>query len=159
MPFQPAFNNYGTTAPGFTHDIAPYYESLTNATSTVNGLNTLPNCGSTYCYNFLWSSSGYTESPQVQHISVNGNRVSLFPNPASNTINISYLFPAESENGISGLKLEIFDALGKQCYSENPGTNAGLINIDVNSYKNGLYFYRFTSNRGLLKQGKFEISK
>jgi len=55
--------------------------------------------------------------------------------------------------------LEIFNTVGKRCYTQTLANKQDLISIDANIYENGLYLYRFTSETGIIKEGKFIVQK
>jgi len=73
--------------------------------------------------------------------------VSVYPNPAKATINISL-----SANPSKDEPLVITDVLGNTVYHQT--LNTINTNIDVSGFSNGMYFYRITSDKETM-QGKF----
>ncbi len=76
------------------------------------------------------------------------NKISLYPNPASNTINISDL-PLEKCDDV-----RIYDVSGRLLKHYN---NDNI--LDVSSLSNGLYILKVMTNDGDVYMGKFLISK
>jgi hypothetical protein len=79
---------------------------------------------------------------------INDNRISIFPNPASNSISIN----CEREETSS---LVIIDRLGRVIYKKN---NQGCeeTNIDISGFASGLYFVRLSDDSGrVIGKGKF----
>lgn len=73
-------------------------------------------------------------------------RLSVFPSPATHTIQIQGDLP-EAAQGI----LSIYDAMGKQQYQK---TMELPLRLDVSFLQKGLYFIRFSTERGIFS-GKF----
>lgn len=78
------------------------------------------------------------------------NKISVFPNPASNQINLI---------GISGMSyLTIFDENSKLI--EQHKINKNTTNINISRYANGIYFYTIIPLNGTsVSQGKFVVTK
>lgn len=75
--------------------------------------------------------------------------LSVYPNPASNVLNISLL---NSDNG----KIVIFDALGKEVLRKTIVNNSTL---DVSDLRNGVYFYHLIDSKGVSTEAKRLIVK
>lgn len=69
--------------------------------------------------------------------------LNVYPNPAQNEIMVS----TNSENGM----FTMFDALGQKVIAVNM---RGLTMIDVTSLNNGVYFYSFVSENGVVTKSK-----
>ncbi|MBS1921515.1 MAG: tandem-95 repeat protein [Bacteroidetes bacterium] len=105
------------------------------------------------------SSNGLTGKDTVQvtvQNSPNRNQVSatvkLYPNPASTIINLEITGASEKSSGY----INIYDALGHLVYSENLNRDQFTITkqIDVSSFKSGIYFVTLTldsNNKTTLK--------
>ena len=81
----------------------------------------------------------------------NNYTVALFPNPATNKLNVRInSLTTVNEN----LNISIIDAVGRTVASFNEnlnGTNA-LLNIDLTSLKNGVYFVRLQSGKSIISK-------
>lgn len=91
-----------------------------------------------------------TETVGVNEKSITQNDVTIFPNPASDKINIT---------GVSTESyLVIFDVNGKLIGKSRLKRNSTSIN--TSNYENGIYFYQITTMSGkTLGEGKFVVSK
>ncbi len=74
--------------------------------------------------------------------------VSVFPNPAGNTIHIGVSNTEAYKN------LEIISMTGARVYTQNAVNADGEVN--VSSFTPGLYIIQFSDNNGNLFQGRFE---
>ncbi len=86
----------------------------------------------------------------INETAVSHNEVNIFPNPASDKINIS---------GISTpSQLFIFDVNGRLIESSRLKKSSTTINTSI--YENGIYFYQIIALNGeLIGKGKFAVSK
>jgi PKD domain/Secretion system C-terminal sorting domain len=76
------------------------------------------------------------------------------PNPANNKVCISYSL----DNTIVGNNtLSIIDALGRIVFTQDIAANSHIINLDTDSYRNGLYTILLRQNGGLLAVQKLLI--
>lgn len=95
-----------------------------------------------------------TSSFEVDVLSVSNlsaHNISVYPNPASTTINFD-VEGADAEN------VYVFDATGKSIASMNVKNN--IVEMNVESLSNGLYFYHITRQDGsLLVSSKFTVTK
>jgi predicted acyl esterase len=73
----------------------------------------------------------------------------IFPNPASNELNISNLIPIS--------KIQIFDIEGNEIKNEFK-VNANFINVNLQNYVNGIYYIKYSNPKGTFIK-KFVISK
>lgn len=88
------------------------------------------------------TSLGMEETEEVM------NNVSLFPNPASQTVNLNYTLENSSEVNIS-----VFNIAGQEVYTEQliegmAGENHNEINVSL--FEKGTYFVRFQSNESIV---------
>jgi len=77
--------------------------------------------------------------------------VSIFPNPANNTVTFSYTLPEKINTGT----LELFDSNGKRVNTMQT-ENSGKKTMDCSSLPSGIYYYRFTAGM-TINSGKFII--
>ncbi len=73
------------------------------------------------------------------------NSIRTYPNPARNSLTLKFNL---KEN--SNIDLSIIDVLGKEVFSQNYNQlNSGenIIDIDVNKYAKGIYYYQMTSGK------------
>jgi len=75
-------------------------------------------------------------------------QVSLYPNPATNRLNISSMYSNET--------VEILSTFGERIIkSEFAGRN---FEIDISSLSNGIYFVKLTSEKGKISINKFQVA-
>lgn len=67
------------------------------------------------------------------------NKISIFPNPANNFVNINY-----SEN-TKDINISVFNITGQEIYSAN-FKNQKQILINTSDFQNGIYFFRINAN-------------
>ena len=75
--------------------------------------------------------------------SFNLNKIKLYPNPASNVLNIEALSTIET--------VEIYNLLGQKILTKN--SNTTIESIDISSFESGIYIVKVSS------EGKFSTSK
>lgn len=81
----------------------------------------------------------------------NNLSVSVYPNPASDYVNI--LISSAAQTGY----VKVLDITGREV--ENDVLNNGKIQINTSAYANGMYLYLITDNNGnLLDKGKFTVN-
>lgn len=78
--------------------------------------------------------------------------VSVFPNPANNTIHFAMTRPIEYD-----VNLVIYDTHGALLHTQVISANTRLTTVTVNILPSGVYFYRFISEKSQPVQGKFII--
>ncbi len=70
---------------------------------------------------------------------------SVYPNPTSNNINISF-----KQNNLINFSIEIFNSLGEKMYLKNDVTNSET--IDLSKYMSGIYMITIKNNSGMWSQ-------
>ncbi|MEI6750465.1 MAG: C10 family peptidase [Bacteroidota bacterium] len=89
-----------------------------------------------------------TSTSDIEEHSVQNEQVSIYPNPAQNTINIFLKSFETSEQHVS-----IVNTIGQIVYSETWVVNSDLIKpIDVGNLSNGLYIFTIDDGKALLKK-------
>lgn len=128
-------------------------------------------CGITYGYNsfdgnmYLVKSDTNLQSTtvvNVPEIAPTGERtaVSVYPVPASNQISVTFITNASTTEDIY---LELFDVQGKSVMLvpngqiETTGFGKGKVNIDVESFPEGIYYYTLNNSNGTLYSDRFII--
>jgi len=81
----------------------------------------------------------YCTSVGVNEINAEENTISLFPNPATNEIEIK-------ESGIRIDAVEIYDVLGRRCLTPALSKGEG-VRVDVSSLSAGIYFVKVRSEK------------
>ena len=89
----------------------------------------------------LWSSGVYDPALSTREFDLQS--ILVYPNPASNEINLAW-----NKNDEIGIK--IYNALGKLMYSEKNQSIMNTFKIDVSNYASGLYFVRMNNSYGIL---------
>lgn len=102
-------------------------------------------CVSNDAFIFLVDDVQYTGTVAVEETAV---ETSVFPNPASDFVTLSAI---ENIN-----KVEVFNLVGQLVYSNNPGNNKVMVN--VNDLPNGVYVARIHTATGVSNQ-KFNVVK
>jgi len=71
--------------------------------------------------------------------------ISVFPNPASETVSVNFNLPSSNE-----IDVEILNQLGKVVYAEHFSENRdkGRLNFDISQLVAGTYFLKLSSNDG-----------
>jgi len=72
----------------------------------------------------------------------NNFQVTVYPNPARNTINISW-------NSLSATGLEILDSAGRLVFSRQISGEEEQIQVQVEQLRSGLYFLRLFGHEGI----------
>jgi len=85
---------------------------------------------------------GLSESPAQQ--------ITLFPNPATNTLTIS-------TGNLQNAQVELFDTSGRKLFQQNLTTSQQR--IDVSGYANGLYICAIRANGKVVRREKIVISR
>lgn len=89
----------------------------------------------------LWSSGVFDPTLSTQEFDLQS--ILVFPNPASNEINLKW-----NKNDEIGIK--IYNSLGKLMYSEENQSIMNTYKIDVSNYASGLYFVSMNNSNGIL---------
>ena len=73
------------------------------------------------------------------------NDLNVFPNPATDRLNVSFVMPDESP-----VSCKILDMTGKLLYNKQIESNGGLIeeSVDVSGFAKGIYFLRIETTKG-----------
>lgn len=88
---------------------------------------------------------------------VNVSNISLYPNPASNVVNINYSVANDSR-----LSFEVYNVLGQNVYSTTPnqfGKGDFKTSINTAAFENGVYFVSVKDNGRVINTLRFVISK
>jgi hypothetical protein len=139
-------NTSTLSAPNHTYSsIGMYTVCLTVSSGT---------CSDTYCETAYVDSTingQGIQSISVQKMIIAGlvektnkpSILSIFPNPASNSINISYPFKSENYTVI------ITNTLGEITFNESYNNlSSNTLNINVNNFNRGIYFVQLKSETG-----------
>ncbi|HRG52176.1 MAG TPA: T9SS type A sorting domain-containing protein [Bacteroidia bacterium] len=75
--------------------------------------------------------------------------ITLYPNPSSELLNISF-----NSNSQSNISIEILDIMGKKVLDENFNAQIGnnVHTIFINRFKNGLYYVNVRNENGVTTQ-------
>jgi hypothetical protein len=83
---------------------------------------------------------------------ISATEVSVYPNPASNVLNVT------SNENMTGFNLEMYDVVGRVVISQILEGNSNAINIA--KLANGTYVYKITDKTdGVVAQSKFTVIK
>lgn len=74
--------------------------------------------------------------------------VSVFPNPASETVTFNW------DEKYTRLNLELYDLTGKRLISRSIDNNE---TISVDDFSRGMYLYKLTDNNDLIHAGKISL--
>lgn len=74
------------------------------------------------------------------------NKLTFYPNPASNQLTLSF-------NVVAKRTVEIYNLLGEKLYSTK--VNTTNLNIDVKTFENGVYFIKSTDENNNITTSKF----
>lgn len=88
---------------------------------------------------------------------LNGLKMSAYPNPANDVVNINYGI----ENASDKVEIKIIDATGRVIEVINSGSKVAgehVATINLSNYTAGKYFYSITTNGGTLTK-KFVVTK
>lgn len=86
----------------------------------------------------------------VNEIDLDNIKLNAYPNPASNNVTIDYSIP---KNG----SLVMYDLVGKEVANYSLVKNGNKLNINVNNFKSGIYFYAVKVNGEALKTERLII--
>jgi len=76
--------------------------------------------------------------------SENSNNISIYPNPATDVLNINL----SGLQDLTGLSLQILDITGKTVYT----TNENITKVDVSSLTSGIYLLKINTEKGVYNQ-------
>jgi hypothetical protein len=126
-----------------------------------------PTTQTTYIRQMIWCGYTWTDtvvvnvSTGVEQLDFESGQLMVYPNPASQSIVISYRSP-ESNREVN--TIEITDVLGRVMLSSECSERASktisniqssITNIEVNELPSGIYFIKATDTNGNVKIGKF----
>jgi hypothetical protein len=80
------------------------------------------------------------------------NDITIYPNPASAIINLSYNLKHNST-------LLIYNSIGQLIEQKQLLKDSKLLELPLTTYANGMYIYTVTANGKTVHQGKFVVSK
>lgn len=80
------------------------------------------------------------------------NVVKVYPNPASNVLNVDYHL-----NSVKNASFELVNMVGKVVYQKNISTTQGKISLDVSSLSRGVYFYTIKANSSIEQTRKLVL--
>ncbi|QQS30263.1 MAG: T9SS type A sorting domain-containing protein [Sphingobacteriales bacterium] len=83
----------------------------------------------------------------------NSSLISIAPNPAATQLQIQYRLPDKTL-----ADLEIYNTTGKRVYRQAV-SQTGNLQLSIEDWTNGIYFYRLVQNGHLLSTGKILVSK
>lgn len=136
------------------HLVAFVHEYNSNAKS---GKNEILNSIEVPLNGTVTQGSTPSQFPSAINEVKNVDNISLFPNPASNAVNIDY-----SVNNDSKLSFEVYNVLGQNVYSVTPA-NFGKGNfrttINTSTFDNGVYFVTVKDNNKTVSTLRFVVSK
>jgi len=87
------------------------------------------------------------EPIQFKNGAENTDLINLYPNPATNQLQVQYRLPHKQE-----ASLEIYNTLGKCVYRQHI-THTGNLHLPIADWASGMYYYR------LVQDGKTVVSK
>ena len=92
---------------------------------------------------------------ELAGIDINSNMhiSDVYPNPATNTLHISY------DLNSSNSDIKLYNILGSEIKDVKISDSSSTADIDVSDLENGVYFYSFISDDKVLKQGRFVINR
>lgn len=96
-----------------------------------------------------------TIATNVSSIESIENLISLFPNPASESISFGYILP----NGVSQGLIKVYDIVGQLMATIQINKNQGIEVFNLDKQVNGIYFYNLIVNNTNIDKGKFVINK
>ncbi|MBP6427265.1 MAG: T9SS type A sorting domain-containing protein [Bacteroidia bacterium] len=127
-----------------------WYKSLPNGTNTSMFLNNLM----VDSLNNMWNTNVYPCSDFSSYVQELGssNLISVYPNPASDQISISYSIKAKAT-------LKVSDNLGRLIFQKEVEPYSEKLTIDVSKISNGMYYITLTNENGEINAKRFIISK
>ncbi len=99
----------------------------------------------------------HANTVSVNNIAELKKSVSIYPNPASNIVNVQL----DNLSDISNLEMTVHDVSGRKITTVHSGAISGnkkTFGMDISQFPNGLYFIHFKTNNGQFAQ-KFVVSK
>jgi hypothetical protein len=114
-----------------------------------------PSAGVNYYRLFIQNTDGITGNSPVRTVTITSQvRISVFPNPASNTINISV------DNDGAETNIVLINPMGQVLASSVTGhTGNSTVAFNISNYPSGIYFIRAGSGEKMLKTNTVMIAR
>jgi hypothetical protein len=84
-----------------------------------------------------------------------GNYIQAYPIPANDFLLMNYRLTEGQNSG----EIEIFDEHGRSVQQITVDSGRGKLTLPVSRYKDGIYFYKLSTRRGIPRTGKIIIMK
>jgi hypothetical protein len=81
--------------------------------------------------------------------------VSVFPNPASNTLTFQITLP----DNMNEYELVLLDSFARVIKRQNLSNSPNNFTVDISSFNDGIYLYTLSSKDRVYKTGKFIVKK
>ncbi len=94
-------------------------------------------------------------APVVSKVQEEQLMVNVYPNPASNRLNIDYVLPDGKTEGI----IELYDVHGRVVKKVQVRSTTGKEEVNISDWENGIYHYRFICVHCNTVSGKVVIIK
>ena len=91
----------------------------------------------------------------VEELQSKNTYINCYPNPATESINFSYVLPPNVQQGI----INVYNAYGQIIQSFSINKAEGIEIFDLTNQSDGLYFYSLFANNANIDKGKFVISR
>jgi len=101
--------------------------------------------------NYSSDTSTKVKVTGVTTVAAPENNINIFPNPATNSINVSF-------QGIPAKELMITDIEGRTVQQMTVASTASSLTLSVNDLPNGMYLLRLQTDQGMLTR-KFVVAK
>jgi len=88
----------------------------------------------------------------IAETSANQEAATVFPNPASNNITISFNESEKAKN------ITIYNTNGKMVFSQN-NVKTNQLNVQLHNWQNGMYFYQIQNSDEKVVSGKFIVQQ
>ena len=79
--------------------------------------------------------------------------LSVYPNPASSNVYFAYVISGNPEN----IALSINDAVGEEIKHFSLANKEGVVNLDIQGLKPGVYIYTMRDDKGVIGMGKIVV--
>ncbi|NTW25456.1 MAG: T9SS type A sorting domain-containing protein [Lentimicrobium sp.] len=140
----------GTFSPNFTGDITYLTTQGTTTAKFVFFDVDNPTDSSFVIVNFIIGTLGLNDNPAAL-----SNLSNAYPNPASSNVYFDYSLPSNTGNA----QIRINNLLGTTVREITLDKNEGKAQLDVNSLKNGIYFYSLMINNSATITRKFVVKR
>ncbi len=116
------------------------------ALSSFSGNGSVAHPGSTFWIDGLVING----ATGIQQTALSGNKIAVYPNPASSSIRIAL-------NDNEATSINITDITGKVVKTKNVTSN--VVSIDVENLPVGLYIYQVMNNNNVVYSSKFNVAR